>query len=65
MVDEAVGDDESSVVGAFRHCLAPPEIGTGLSVGFGTTDEPYFTCVLLKALAVGALYLPLEPCISL
>jgi hypothetical protein len=65
MVDEAVGDGESSVVGASRHCLASLEISMGLSVGFGTTDEPHFTCSLLKALAVGALYLPLEPCISL
>jgi hypothetical protein len=40
--------------GSFRRCLAPPEIGTRLSVGFGLTDKPRFVCPLIKALAIGA-----------
>jgi hypothetical protein len=55
VVDEAAGDGEGSIVGAFCRCLAPPEIGTGLSVGFGLTDESRFMCPLIKALATGPL----------
>jgi hypothetical protein len=42
--------------GSSRRCLVPPEIGTGLSVGFGLTDEPQLTCPLIKALVTGAHY---------
>jgi hypothetical protein len=54
VVDEAASDGESSIVGASHRCLAPLEIGTGLSIGFGTADEPRFVCPLIKALAMGA-----------
>jgi hypothetical protein len=54
VVDKAVGDGESSAVGASRRCLTLSEINTGLSVGFGTVDEPRFVCPLIKELAAGA-----------
>jgi hypothetical protein len=51
VVDEAADDGESSAMEAFHHCLTLPEISIGLSVAFGTAEEPRFVCSLIKVLA--------------